>query len=338
MAQELDKVQKAAVFFMSLGKEEAAEIIKHLPDSDVRKLSKAFVSLKELQRTTQLDIASEFQQLLVGSQEDVVAIDGTDFARDIVENVFKSRGKNSDSLLDFINNSQKEPLAAVIADIPDMVIESLITSEHPQTIAFLLTVVKPALAAKMLAKMTEELQVDVLVRVSNLSHVKQEVVDEVREALQSQRSEEIETAEDGVDGTKVVAEILNLVGRENEERLLTELEELYPETAEQIRNLMFTFEDLLKLDDRAMQGVLKEIPREKLVMSLKLASSDLSALIFRNMSQRAAQMIQEDLESLGPQKRKDVEAAQQEVIDVVRRLEAEGKIQLATGGADDQMI
>ena len=143
--------------------------------------------------------------------------------------------------------------------------------------------------------------------------------------------------EEEIGGPKAAADILNFVDRNNEERIVTEIEELYPELAEEIKNLMFTFEDIGKIDDRAIQQILKEIPRESLCLALKTASEDLRALLFRNMSQRASQMLQEDLESMGPTKLKDVEKAQQGIIDIVRRLESEGKIQLG-GGGDEVLV
>ncbi|RME57868.1 MAG: hypothetical protein D6780_07675 [Candidatus Dadabacteria bacterium] len=170
-------------------------------------------------------------------------------------------------------------------------------------------------------------------RIANLNIVKGEVVDEVREVLRSQLQSS-SMGEEEVIGPKAAADILNFVDRANEERILTEIEEMYPDLAEQIRNLMFTFEDIKKIDDRGIQTLLKEVPRDQLVLALKTASDELKELLFRNVSQRAAQMIQEDLEALGPVKVKDVEKAQQGIVDIVRRLEAEGKI--AVGGAGEE--
>ncbi|MCS6894494.1 MAG: flagellar motor switch protein FliG, partial [Deltaproteobacteria bacterium] len=167
--------------------------------------------------------------------------------------------------------------------------------------------------------------------------VKAEVVDEVREVLKNQLRGSLLTRDEETGGPKAVANILNYAERALETKLLGELEETHPELAEEIRNLMFTFEDIKKLDDRSIQTVLKEVPRDMLVLALKTASEDLKSLIFRNVSQRAAEMIRDDLSAMGPVKVKDVEKAQQQIIDIIRRLEAEGKIAIG-GGAEEQYV
>ncbi|NBW41103.1 flagellar motor switch protein FliG, partial [bacterium] len=144
--------------------------------------------------------------------------------------------------------------------------------------------------------------------------------------------------EEEVIGAKSAADILNFVDRNNEERIISEIEEMYPEMAEQIRNLMFTFEDMKAIDDKGIQAIMKEVPRDQLVLALKTASPELSELLFRNVSKRAGEMIREDLEILGPTKLKDVEKAQQGIVDVVRRLEAEGKVVIQSGSDEEQYV
>jgi flagellar motor switch protein FliG len=190
------------------------------------------------------------------------------------------------------------------------------------------------MAAELLGKMGEDLQTDVLVRIAQLEHVKSDVVDEVREVLRSQLRGVSMGEDEKLGGAKATADILNFVERNNEERILAEIEEAFPELADEIRNLMFTFEDVGKIDDKAIQTILKEVPRDQLVLALKTASQGLRDLLFRNISQRAAEMLRDDLDSLGPTPLKDVEKAQQGIIDVIRRLEAEGKIAIASGGDD----
>jgi flagellar motor switch protein FliG len=192
-------------------------------------------------------------------------------------------------------------------------------------------------AAAVLQRMTEETQTDILVRIAHLNNVKNDVVDEVREVLRSQLKGSGLGEEEEIGGPKSAADILNFVDRANEERIITEIEEMYPDLAEQIRNLMFTFEDIKKIDDRGIQAVLKEVPRDQLVLALKTASPELQDLLFRNVSQRAAAMIKEDLSAMGPVKVKDVEKAQQGIVDIVRRLESEGKIAVG-GGAEEAFI
>ena len=326
----LTNTEKAAVLLMSIGKDHAGEVMKFLSEMEVKKLSRALMSVQQVGRDLQQNVASEFANMLKASE--TVVVDGQEFAREVIVSAFGDSA--GDSLMAFISGARQEPLSVVFKDIPPAIVQNVVQTEHPQTVAFLLSKMRPEQASEFLSVMKEELQLDVLVRLSQLNTVKSEVIDEVREVLKSHMRGGAVGGEESVNGTQSVAEILNFVDRANSERIFSELEELHPELAEQIRNLMFTFEDLLALDDRAMQTVLKEVPREELVIALKTASQELRGKIFKNISQRAAQMLQEDLETLGPTKLKDVEKSQQGIIDIVRRLEAEGKIQLATGGDD----
>ena len=330
MSHALTNTTKAAMVLMSLGKDLAADIMKFLNESEVKKLSRAFMTVQEVDRELQLHVASEFSKMLRAA--DRLVVDGREFAKDVVAEAF---GEDAgESLLEYITGSRKESLQAMIHDIPPNIVDNFVQSEHPQTIAFLMTRMGPEMAAEQIQKMPEDLQTDVLLRIAQLDHVKADVVDEVREVLRSQLRGVSMGEEEQIGGPKATADILNFIDRSNEERILTEIEELYPEMAEDIRNLMFTFEDIKNIDDRSIQTILKEIPREQLVIALKTASPELRTLLFRNMSQRAAEMIQDDLESLGPMRLKDVEKAQQGIVDVVRRLEAEGKITIAAGGED----
>lgn len=331
--RDLSNLEKAAVILMSLGKDQAAAVMKFLSESEVKKLSRAFMGVQEVDRETQQSVASEFHKMIRAA--DRVVVDGREFAKDVIGSAFGDTA--GDALLEYISGSRKEAISSLIADIPSNIVDNFIQSEHPQTIAFLLTKMSPEQAADLLAKMTEEMQTDVLVRVSQLEHVKADVIDEVREVLRTQLRGVSMREEEEAGGPKACADILNFVDRNNEERILTEIEEMLPELAEEIRNLMFTFEDVSRIDDRSIQLLLKEVPRDQLVLALKTASAELRDLLFRNISQRAAQMLGEDLESLGPVKLKDVEKAQQSIVDVVRRLEAEGKIQIA-GGGDDVLV
>lgn len=331
--RDLSNLEKAAVILMSLGKDQAAAVMKFLSESEVKKLSRAFMGVQEVDRETQQSVASEFHKMIRAA--DRVVVDGREFAKDVIGSAFGDTA--GDALLEYISGSRKEAISSLIGDIPSNIVDNFIQSEHPQTIAFLLTKMSPEQAADLLAKMTEEMQTDVLVRVSQLEHVKADVIDEVREVLRTQLRGVSMREEEEAGGPKACADILNFVDRNNEERILTEIEEMLPELAEEIRNLMFTFEDVSRIDDRSIQLLLKEVPRDQLVLALKTASAELRDLLFRNISQRAAQMLGEDLEALGPVKLKDVEKAQQSIVDVVRRLEAEGKIQIA-GGGDDVLV
>lgn len=334
MPREFTNVEKAAVILLTMGKDLASSVLQHLNEQEVKRISRAFMSVNEVDRETQFQITKEFHQMMKASE--TLLVDGREFAKDVISDAFGQQA--GEGLLEYISGTRKEPIAAIIADVPEKILDSFIAAEHPQTIAFLLTKMNPDQAAAILQKMSEEAQTDILIRVAHLNNVKADVLDEVREVLRSQLKGGGLSEEEEVSGPKSAANILNFVERTNEERILTEIEEMYPDLADQIRNLMFTFEDLKKIDDRGIQTVLKEVPRDQLVLSLKTASDDLKELLFRNVSQRAAAMIQEDLGSLGPVKLKDVEKAQQGIVDTVRRLEAEGKIVVGGTGADELLV
>ncbi len=326
-SKELSNPEKAALTLLGLGKEVAAQVMQHLSEHEVKKISRAFLTVSEVDRETQFHTSVDFLRMLKAGERMVV--DGREFAKSVIASAF---GENqSESLLEYIAGAKKQPIGAIIADVPEKLLYQFITSEHPQTISFLMTMMNPDQAAIVLRQMQPEMQTDILIRISNLTNVSAAVVDDVREVLRGQiRGGELQEEEIG--GPKSAANILNFIDRNSEERIITEIEETFPDIAERIRALMFTFEDVKKIDDKGVQTVLKDVPREQLVLALKTASSELKDLIFRNVSQRAAEMIKEDLDALGPVKLKDVEKAQQSIVDIVRRLEAEGKVFISTNG------
>lgn len=331
-SRRYSNTEKAALILLSLGKELASQVLQNFTDAEVKRISRAFMAVSEIPREDQFAISAEFRKMLQAGE--TMLVDGRDFAKAVITEAFGDKGED---LLEFISGTRKEPIHQLLRDVPEKILLSFIKSEHPQTVAFLLTRMDPDQGALVIQSMDEDVQTDILLRIANLSNVKGDVVDEVREVIRSRVSVPA-GADEEVVGAKCAADILNYVERANEERILTEIEEMYPDMAEQIRSLMFTFEDCKRLDDKGIQTVLKEAPRDQLVLALKLASEDLKELIFRNVSKRAAEMILEDLDALGPVKRKDVDKAQQGLVDIVRRLEAEGKIVIGGDGEEDAFV
>jgi flagellar motor switch protein FliG len=331
--RELSNTEKAAVTLLSLGQELASAVLKNLTEQEVKRISRAFMTVQEVDRETQFEVSKEFRNMMKAGE--TVLIDGKEFAKDVITGAFGEQA--GEGLLEFVTGARKEPIGTIIQDVPEKILNGFILSEHPQTVAFLMTKMNPDQAATILQRMPEQMQTDVLVRIAHLNNVKADIIDEVREVLRNQLRGSGLNQEEEVSGSKSAADILNFVDRINEERILTEIEETHPELAEGIRNLMFTFEDCKKIDDKGIQTVLKEVPREMLVLSLRTASDELKELLFRNVSQRAAQMIKEDLEAMGKVKLKDVEKAQQGIVDIVRRLESEGKV-VVGGGTEEAFV
>jgi flagellar motor switch protein FliG len=326
--RNFNNVEKAALTLLTLGKDIASAASTHRARGEAYQ-SRVF----KVDRESQFEVTKEFRGLMKAGT--TLLVDGREFAKDVISSAFGEAA--GEGMLEYISGSRKEPISQIIADVPEKILNAFISAEHPQTVAFLMTKMNPDQAAHVLQTMVEETQTDVLIRIANLNNVKGDVVDEVREVLRGQLRVSGSNEEEVI-GAKSAADILNFVDRANEERILTEIEEMYPDLAEQIRNLMFTFEDVKKIDDKGIQTVLKEVPRDQLVLSLKTASQELRDLLFKNVSQRAAQMISEDLEAMGPVKVKDVEKAQQGIVDIVRRLEAEGKIAVGGAGAEDAFV
>lgn len=334
MAQTLNNVEKAALTLLGMGKGLASAVLQHLTEPEVKRISRAFMAVSEVSRETQFEVTREFRNMIKAG--DTLLVDGREFAKEVISEAFGDEAGSG--LLEYITGTRKEPISAIIADVPEKILNGFISAEHPQTVSFLMTKMNPDQSAAVLQKMNEETQTDILVRIAHLNNVKSDVVDEVREVLRSQLKGSGAGDDEEIGGPKAAADILNFVERTNEERILTEIEEMHPDLAEQIRNLMFTFEDCKKIDDKGVQAVLKEVPRDQLVLGLKTASTELRDLLFRNVSQRAAQMIKDDLDAMGPVKLKDVEKAQQGIVDIVRRLEAEGKIQVGGAGAEEAFV
>ena len=317
-----------------MGKDIASQVLTHLNESEVKRISRAFMAVSEVDRETQFKITQEFRNMMKSG--DKLLVDGREFAKDVIGSAFGEAA--GEGLLEYVTGSRKEQINVILQDVPEKILNSFIQAEHPQTVAFLMTKMNPDQSATVIQKMPEEAQTEVLIRIANLNNVKSEVIDEVREVIRTQLKGSGLDADEEIGGPKAAADILNFVDRNNEERILTEIEEMYPDMAEQIRNLMFTFEDVKKIDDKGIQAILKEVPRDQLVMSLKKSSDELRDLVFKNVSQRAAAMILEDLQNMGPVKLKDVEKAQQGIVDIVRRLEAEGKIAVGGAGAEEAFV
>ena len=325
--------EKAALTLLTLGRDIASDVLKNLTEAEVKRISRAFMLVNEVPREDQFSIGKEFHTMMKAGE--TMLVDGREFARDVISSAFgDTAGEN---LLEYISGARKDSISSIIRDVPDKILIDFVSAEHPQTVAFLLTRMNADQAAMVLQTMTEDAQTDLLIRVANLNTVKADVVDEVREVLRATLRSASQNEEEVI-GAKSAADILNFVDRNNEERIISEIEEMYPEMAEQIRNLMFTFEDMKAIDDKGIQAIMKEVPRDQLVLALKTASPELSELLFRNVSKRAGEMIREDLEILGPTKLKDVEKAQQGIVDVVRRLEAEGKVVIQSGSDEEQYV
>jgi flagellar motor switch protein FliG len=217
-------------------------------------------------------------------------------------------------------------------------LSTFLVNEHPQTVAVILAHLEPEKKGEVLRRLPESLQAEVVLRMANLDNVDPELISEIDKVLKNQLSTSHTVEQASLGGVQPVAEMLNVMDKNSEQSIMSRLEEKDPLLAEEIRKLMFVFEDIAKIDDRGIQILLKEVPNDKLLLALKTAHEDIRTKIFKNISARAADMLREDLNNMGPARLSDVESAQQEIVNAARRLEAEGKIIIARGGTEDAMV
>lgn len=326
--------QKAAIFLVSLGSEISAEIFKHLREDEIETLTFEIARLESVEADFKDAVLEEFQELM--QAQNFITAGGIDYARELLE---KSLG--SQKAIDIINrltsSLQVRPFDFIRRTDPAHLL-NFIQQEHPQTVALILAYLEPNKASYILQNIPEELQSDVARRIATMDRTSPDVLREVERVLEkklSSLSSEDYTAAGGVES---IVEILNLVDRSSEKTIIESLEEEDPDLAEEIKKRMFVFEDIVMLDDRAIQKVMREVDTQELAKALKAVDTEVQDKIFRNMSKRAAAMLKEDMEFMGPVRLKDVEESQQKIVSTIRRLEDSGEIVIARSGEDELVV
>ncbi|MDR0487592.1 MAG: flagellar motor switch protein FliG [Treponema sp.] len=326
--------QKAAIFLVAIGSEVSSEIFKYLREDEIETLTFEIARLETIDAEQKDTILQEFQELMMASQ--FITTGGIDYARELLE---KSLG--SQKAIDIINrltsSLQVRPFDFIRRTDPAHLL-NFIQQEHPQTIALILAYLEPNKASIILQNLPHEVQSDVARRIATMDRTSPEVLREVERVLEkklSSLSSEDYTAAGGVES---IVEILNLVDRASEKQIIEALEDEDPELAEEIKKRMFVFEDIVMLDDRAIQKVLREVDSQELAKALKSVDSEVQDKIFKNMSKRAAGMLKEDMEYMGPVRLKDVEESQQKIVSIIRHLEDTGEIVVARAGEDELVV
>ena len=325
--------QKAAIFLVAIGSDVSSEVMKHLREDEVETLTFEIARLDAIDADFKEQVLEEFQELM--QAQNFITSGGIDYARELLE---KSLG--SQKAIDIINrltsSLQVRPFDFIRRTDPAHLL-NFVQQEYPQTIALILAYLEPQKAATILQNLPNEIQPEVSKRLATMDRTSPDVLREVERVLEkklSTLSSEDYTAAGGVDS---IVEILNLVDRSSEKAIIETLEEDDPELAEEIKKRMFVFEDIVMLDDRAIQKVLREVDQQELAKALKAVDTEVQDKIFRNMSKRAASMLKEDMEFMGPVRLKDVEESQQKIVSVIRRLEDSGEIVIARSG-DDELV
>ena len=326
--------EKAAVFLLTLGEDFTSEVFKRLDHDEIKTVGR---QMSKMDKVDGDDIAALLSEFRSDEGGDEIYLSGDDLLETAVKKALNS-GEASDILND-IRSDWRLTLFTKARKLEPKILVNFLRNEHPQTVALVLAVLEQTQAAAILAELKEETQVEVVMRMAELDKVSPEILVDIDRVLQEELLSVEGMEGQRLGGVEAVAEILNNADRALEAQVLEGVEEQRESLAEEIRRLMFVFEDLMGVDDRGIMSILKEVSTDDLKLALKTASEELQDKIFGNMSSRAVEMLKEDMEIMGPTRLKDVEMAQQAVIKVAKRLEQEGKVQLmASSGGEDEFV
>ncbi len=331
----LTGTRKAAVLLISLGAELSAQVFKVMKDEEIEELTTEISRMPNVGATTTGEILEEFHQLALA--QEYISQGGVAYASEILERALGP--KRATEILDRLRGQLQPAAFEIVKKVDPKNLLDFIRREHPQTIALILANMDAKQAAQIMSALSPDLQSDVILRIATMDKTNPEVIKQIETILENRLSS-LFTQEVSISGgVKAVAEIINRLDRSSERALLGSLQEQDAELAESIRRLMFTFEDLIHVDDRGVQRVLKEIDQKDLALSLKAAGADVAAKVFKNMSERASGLLKEEIGYLGPVRLRDVEDSQRRIVDTVRRLEEAGEIFVqGRGGQDDVVV
>lgn len=332
--KKIDGKRKAAILMVALGPEKAAQVMKHLDEDVVEQIVVEIAGIGKVSPEERKQVLEEFMSLV--KAKEMIAEGGLEYARKVLEKAFgPERARKIIERL--MANLQVKPFSFIKNADPIQLVNFL-QNEHPQTIAVVLSYLEPTLAAQILGALPDNLQVEVLKRVALLERTSPEIVREIEKNLEKKLAGFVSQTYSKVGGIDTAAEIMNNMDRSTEKKIMDRMMQESPELAEEIRRRMFVFEDILKLDDRSVQLVLREVDMRDLALALKGASDELKEKIMKNMSKRAAALLKDEMEYMGPVRLKDVEEAQQKIINVIRRLEEAGEIVIARGGGEELIM
>lgn len=327
-------VTKAAVLLLNMDKDVAVSVLRHLDEDVVEQITREIAQLDLVGSDERGRIIEEFYNVALARS--YAKQGGLPYAKALLQKAL-SPDKASHVMKMIEHQVHRRPFSFLQKTDAENLL-TFIQDEHPQTIALILSHLPSAKAGEILADLPGPKQVEVVSRIANMENTNPEVVREVEQGLELRLSGIVSQTFQKVGGVETVAEMLNLADRATEKSILESLEATNPELVEQIRRLMFVFEDILLVNDKGIQAVLKEVDNEELALGLKTASEELREKIFKNMSERASQLIKEDMEFMGPVRVADVEAAQQKIVDIVRRLEDAGEVIISGRGGEKEMI
>ena len=331
---ELTGRQKAAIFLVSLGSDVSSEIFKHLREDEIEQLTFEIARLDKIEPEDRDRVLQEFQEMMMA--QEFISNGGIDYARDVLE-----RALGTQKAIDIVNrltsSLQVRPFDFIRRTDPSHLL-NFIQGEHPQTIALILAYLDPQKAAQILAGLNHQVQADVARRIAQMDRTSPDVLREVERVLERKLSTLASEDFTSAGGIDAIVEVLNNVDRGTEKIIIEALEEEDPELAEEIKKRMFVFEDIVLLDDRSIQKVLREVDTQDLAKALKGVDAEVQEKIFRNMSKRAASLLREDMDFMGPIRLRDVEESQQKIVNIIRKLEDAGDIIVARAGEEELVV
>ncbi|KPU28221.1 flagellar motor switch protein FliG [Caloranaerobacter sp. TR13] len=326
--QQLTGKEKAAILLITLGPQKSAEIFKHLNDEEIEELTLEIANIRMVSPEEKEKVLEDFYQLCLA--QEYISEGGINYAKDVLE-----RALGSQKAIDIINkltaSLQVRPFEFIRKADPNQLL-NYIQNEHPQTIALILSYLKPSQAGQILSSLPQDKQAEVAKRIATMDRTSPDIIKEIERVLENKFSNLVTQDYTSVGGIETIVSILNTVDRGTEKHIMEELETQDAELSEEIRRRMFVFEDIVTLDSRSIQRIIREIDNNQWAIALKSASEEVKQVIFANMSKRLAEMIKEDMEFMGPVRLKDIEEAQQNIVNVIRKLEEEGEIVTPRGG------
>lgn len=326
--EQLSSLRKAAVFMVSIGADSAAQIFKYLSESDIERLSAEIARVENVPTKELNEVNDEFHNMILAQK--YISAGGLSYAEEILEGALG--GEKALAITRRVQMTLEVKGFNVLEDVDVTQLLAFLQKEHPQTIALVLSQLTPIQAANVLAELPTSVQVDVVHRIALMERITPETLRAVEKVLESHIDLTRSTSKFG--GIKTAAEVLNMVGQRFEKNILAGISKEDAELASEIKNLMFVFEDIIKLDDRSIQRLLKDVDNKELAMSLKACSTELKDKILNNMSKRASDLIREEIDYMGPVRLREVEVVQQRIVDTIRRLEEDGDIYVSAGVED----
>ena len=330
----LDGIEKSAILLIALGPEKSSKIFKHLKEDEIEQLTLEIANTGSISPQLKEDVLKEFYEVCLAQQ--YIAEGGIAYAKELLEKALGEE-KAKDVIGKLTASLQVRPFEFIRKTDPSQLL-NFIQDEHPQTIALILSYLSAGQASQVVSALPPEKQADVAKRIATMDRTSPDVIKEVENVLERKLASLVNQDYTIIGGVDAIVEILNAVDRGTERHILETLEIEEPELADEIRRKMFVFEDILSLDDRAIQRVLRDVDNNDLAIALKNANEEVQNVIFNNLSKRLAAMIREDMEFMGPVRLKDVEEAQQKIVNIVRKLEDSSEIVISRGGGDEIIV